>query len=264
MEKTEKELAFLHDLYINDEWTRRFTDLVDKHIDLRESDNLLYINAGTGHHVMAVCERFGEKTDIFATCANVDMLTIAQDKAAAVRSPVDFSTIRFEDDAFDAVLADATFVRPVEIEAFIENAVRVARTGGDVAVFLPSAGSFGEVFSLMWEAIFNEEISGQDETVQTLIESIPTTSKLESIAEKAGIVNINTEVAIEVFEYDNGKDFIESSLVTDFLLPAWMETLEDDEKEKVRQGLATLIDADEGTLPFRFSVKATLLSGEKG
>lgn len=264
MQKTEKELAFLRDLYINDEWTKRFTDLVDKHIDLRESENMLYISAGTGHHAMAVCERFGEKTDIFASCENVDMLNIAQDKAAAVRSNVDFSMIRFEDDAFDAVLADASFVRPTEVEAIIENAVRVSRTGGDVAVFLPSAGSFGEIFSLMWETILNEEISGQDDTVQNLIESIPTTGRLETIAERAGMVNINTEVATEVFEYDTGKEFVESPLVADFLLPAWLRTFDEDEKGRVAAELARLIDAEEGALTFRFSVKATLLSGEKG
>jgi ubiquinone/menaquinone biosynthesis C-methylase UbiE len=108
MAKTQKELAFLRDLYIQDDWTKRFTDLVDKHMDLRDSENMLYINAGTGGHALAIHERFGEKTDIFASCENEDMLTIAKDKGAATRSPVDFSTIRFEDDAFDAVLADAT------------------------------------------------------------------------------------------------------------------------------------------------------------
>ena len=77
MAKTQKELAFLRDLYIQDEWTRRFTDLVDKHMDLRDSENMLYINAGTGGHAMAIHERFGEKTDIFASCEDEDMLTIA-------------------------------------------------------------------------------------------------------------------------------------------------------------------------------------------
>src|SRR4051812_45341495 len=135
MAKTQRELAFLRDLHIQDEWTKRFTDLVDKHIDLRDSENLLYINAGTGGHALAIAERFGEKTDVFAVCEDEDTLKIARDKAAALRSEVDFSCIRFEDDSFDAVLADATFVRPPDIEHFIENAIRTARTGGDVALF---------------------------------------------------------------------------------------------------------------------------------
>ena len=78
-------------------------------------------------------------------------MRIAQDKAIALKSDVDFSTLRFEDDAFDAVLADASLVQPADIGEIIEDVVRVARTSGDVAVFLPTAGSFGEVVSLLWE-----------------------------------------------------------------------------------------------------------------
>jgi hypothetical protein len=42
MAKTQKERAFLRDLYINAEWTKRFTDLVDKHVGLEDVENLLY------------------------------------------------------------------------------------------------------------------------------------------------------------------------------------------------------------------------------
>ncbi|MEP6789323.1 MAG: class I SAM-dependent methyltransferase, partial [Acidobacteriota bacterium] len=158
MEKSQKELAFLRDLYVQEEWTKRFTGLADKHMDLSDSENMLYVNAGSGDHAMAIQERFGEKTDIFASCENEDLLVIARDKAAAISSEVDFSTIRFEDDAFDAVLADATFVHPEDVEAFIDNTIRVARTGGDVAIFLPSAGSFGEIFSLLWEVLLTVDL----------------------------------------------------------------------------------------------------------
>ena len=126
MTKTQKELAFLLDLSVASEWTQRFTDLVDKHLDLEDSDNLLYINAGTGNHALAIDEKFGTKTDIFATAENEDVLNIALDKAAALSSNVDFSMLRFESDAFDTVLADGTFIRPLGVEDFIEDATRVA------------------------------------------------------------------------------------------------------------------------------------------
>ncbi len=264
MVKTQKELAFLRDLYIHDEWTRRFTDLVDKHMDLSDSENMLYINAGTGGHALAVHERFGEKTTIFATSEDADMLTIAQDKAAALRSDVDFSMLRFEDDAFDAVLADASFVRPAELESFIDDTIRTARTGGDIAIFLPSAGSFGEVFSLLWEAFFTEDLTQHGAAVETLIAEIPTVSRIEEIAKLTGLVNIKTQMATELFEYENGTEFVESPLVADFLMPVWLETLDNHEKERAVKQLAQLIDAEDGTITFTFSVKATLLTGEKG
>jgi ubiquinone/menaquinone biosynthesis C-methylase UbiE len=263
MAKTQKELAFLRDLYIQEEWTKRFTDLVDKHMDLRDSENMLYINAGTGDHALAIHERFGEKTDIFAQCENEDILTIARDKGAAVRSTVDFSTIRFENDAFDAVLADATFVAPPELPSFIENVVRVARIGGDVAVFMPTVGSFGEVFSMMWEAFFTEDLTEHAAGVEKLVSELPTKSHLEKLAADTGIVNINTQTASEIFDFKDGAAFISSPLVSDFLMPVWLETMDENEKDRVSEKLAQLIDVEDADLSFRFTVKATLLTGEK-
>lgn len=263
MAKTQKELAFLRDLYIQDEWTQRFTGLVDKHMDLTDSDNMLYINAGTGGHALAIHERFGEKTDIFATVEDEDMLTIAQDKAAAIRADVDFSRLRFEDDAFDAVLADATFVTPAEVESFIENTVRVARTGGDIAIFLPTAGSYGEIFSLLWEAFFNEDLTEHAAAVETLIAELPTVSRIEALGKQAGIVNINTQMATELFEFRDGNEFAESPLVADFLMPVWLESLDENEKDRVVKQLVGLIDAEDDKFSFIFTVKAALLTGEK-
>src|SRR5687768_6710866 len=119
MTKTQKERAFLRDLYINDEWTSRFTDLVDKHVGLDDAENLLYLNAGTGNHCFEIREKLDKKTAIFARCENEDVLNIARDKAAAIRADIDFSNIRFEDNAFDVVIADATFVKPRDLEEFV-------------------------------------------------------------------------------------------------------------------------------------------------
>lgn len=262
MARTEKETAFLREL-VADEWTRRFTELVDKHLDLSDSENMLYINAGTGGHALALDEKFGAKTDIFASCESDEMLTIARDKAAAVSSNVDFSCITFDDDAFDAVLADASFVRPSSLVEFVEDAVRVARVGGDVAVFLPTAGSFGEVFSLLWEVLYKLDLGEHGHAAENMITELPSVSRIEAIAAQAGLVNVRSEIANEVFEYDDGKAFVTSPLVENFLLPAWLATLGENDTTRVTEKLASLIDAEDGTMTFRFSVKATLLTGEK-
>lgn len=263
MTKTRKELAFLRDLYVQDDWTRRFTELVDKHIDLSDSENLLYINAGTGGHALILDETLGEKLAIFASCEDEHLLSIAADKALAVKAGVDFSMLRFEDDAFDAVIADASLVSPEEFETTIEDAARVARTGGDVAVFLPSNSSFGEVFSVLWEVLFNENLGNDGATVEKFVSDLQTISQLEAAAERAGLVNVRAETVIELFDFENGADFVSAPLVEDFLLPIWLDSLDEDEKDLVTEKLAQLIDAEDADLPFRFSVKATLLTGEK-
>ena len=41
MPKSQKELAFIRDLYVSPEWTRRFADLADKHLELDGVENIL-------------------------------------------------------------------------------------------------------------------------------------------------------------------------------------------------------------------------------
>jgi ubiquinone/menaquinone biosynthesis C-methylase UbiE len=263
MAKTQKELAYIRDLYVTPEWTRRFADLADKHLELNEVENLLYVNAGTGDHCFAIREKMDERTSVFAVCEDDDVVSIARDKAIAVRSDVDFSTIHFEDDSFDAVIADASLVSPGEVDGFLKNVARIAKPGGTVTFFLPSAGSFGEVFSLLWEVLFNDDLGEHGHEAETMILELATVSRLKSIAAEIGLDRVRTETANEIFEFDNGAAFIAAPLVSDFLLPHWLETLSEKEKEQVKEKLAQLIDAEDGTLTFRFSVKATVVTGKK-
>lgn len=263
MPKTERELAFVRDFDIIETWTKRFTDLLDKHVALKKAEKILYINAGTGDHCIAVREKVNEKTEMFATCENDELLKIARDKGAAVRANIDFSEGDLDDDSFDVVVADASFTPADSIEELITDAVRVARPGGEVAIVLPSAGSFGEVFSLLWEVFSSEELGDDTNAAETLIAQIPSISRIEEIASNAGLTDVKTESTKEVFEYENGAEFVGSPLVADFLLPVWFETLDEDQAERATQKLSQLVDEEDGDLAFRFSVKATLLTGKK-
>ena len=263
MAKTERELAFLRDFEITDKWTTRFTELLDKHVGFKDARSILYMNAGTGDHCIAIREKIDTETKIFATCENEELLHIARDKGTAVKADVDFSQERIDDDSFDAVIADASFTRPGAVEELVLEAVKAARPGGEVAVVLPSSGSFGEVFSLLWEVFFNEDLGEHGHTVETMISELPSISHVEEIAARAGLSDIKTESTTEIFEYENGAEFVSTPLVADFLLPVWLQTLSEDEKERVSGRLARLIDDEDGSLSFRFSVKATLLKGKK-
>ena len=263
MAKTERELAFVRDLDINETWTKRFTDLLDKHVGFKKAEKILYINAGTGDHCIAVREKVNQKTEMFATCENDELLNIARDQGAATKSAIEFSEGDFDDDSFDAVIADASFTPADSIEALITDAVRVASRGGELAIVLPSAGSFGEVFSLLWEVFFNEEPGDDTNAAETLIARIPSISRIEEIASNAGLTDVKSETTKEVFEYENGAEFVASPLVADFLLPVWFETLDEDQSERATQKLSQLIDDEDGSLTFRFTVKATLVTGKK-
>jgi SAM-dependent methyltransferase len=171
--------------------------------------------------------------------------------------------IRFEDDAFDVVLTDASFSPPAGLDELVAESIRVAKPGARIAIVIPTAGSFGEIFSLLWEVLFNEDLGEHGAAAEKMIRDLPTVSRAEEIAEAGGLTNIKTHIATEVFDYENGTEFIDSPLVADFLLPGWLDTLNEEEKDRVRRKLAELIDVEDGNLTFRFTVKAALLTGEK-
>src|SRR5688572_22466700 len=62
--KTDKELAFLQDLFIAPDWGERFAELIDEHLKLPTEGKVLYIAAGTGGHALAIQERAGSKVDL--------------------------------------------------------------------------------------------------------------------------------------------------------------------------------------------------------
>lgn len=253
----------MRDLYINTEWTRRFTDLLDKDLDLKHVENLVYLNAGTGDHCIEIREKADESTAIVGLCDNDELLKIARDKAVAVKADVEFSNSRLENDAFDAVITDASFTKPADLAALISESIRIAEPNGNVSVMTAASGSFGEVFSLLWEVLFNENLGEHGAAAEAMIAELPTADQIKEIGSVAGLKDVKTETSSEVFEFENGEAFTTSPLVENFLMPEWLKTLSDDERTVVKGKLTQLIDAEYGEIPFRFSVKATVLTGKK-
>ena len=70
--KSDKELAFLQDLFIAPDWGERFAELIDAHVKLPTEGKALYIAAGTGAHAMALQERAGTKLDLLCIDENPD------------------------------------------------------------------------------------------------------------------------------------------------------------------------------------------------
>lgn len=263
MAKTLKELAFLRDLYVDSEWTQVFTDFADKHLGFKKDQRFLYYNAGTGNHVLALRKKMGKKASVAAFCEDREVMKIANAKAKAIQSDIEFSDGDFDDESFEAVMADASFVRPESLRESISEIAGFAAPGAAVAFFTPSAGSFGEIFSLLWEVFFNEEIGDGGAAVERLITEIPTVSDIEAIAEDAGITELTSHTQVETFDYKDAKQFIEAPLIADFLMPVWLRSLSAKDQKKALSRLVKLIEAEDGELTFRFTVKATLVIGEK-
>ena len=266
--KTDKELAFLYDLYIATDWGERFAELVDEHVKLPKEGRALYVEAGTGGHALALQERGGKKLAIVCADQNEECLELARAKAVALHESTTFQledpqALSFTDDEFDLVLGNLSFTPPGNLRQTVNELVRVTKTGGTSAWWLPTAGSFGEFFSIYWEALLGAGVEDHGVDVERLIADLPTVSDVEAWAEEGGLEEVQSWTAIEEFDFESGEVFLNSPLIQDFLLPAWLQSIPDAAREKVRSELARIIDEDRHAGEFALSLKATLLVGKK-
>ncbi len=92
---------------------------------------------------------------------------------------------------------------------------------------------------------------------------IVTISKIEEIAEKLNLINVEAITKSEFFEFSTGEELTAAPLFADFLFPVWLDFLSRTERNKVIKKLAKIIDDECQELSFRVMVKATLIVGEK-
>src|SRR6195256_3513043 len=219
--KSQKELAFLYDLYIGTDWAERFAALVDEQVELPKEGRAIYVAAGTGGHALALKER---DKDLSLLCVdeNPECLEIAQAKAVALHQEAEFQredpqALSFAGDQFDLVLGDASLTPPTKLKTVLAEMVRVAKPGATVAAWFPTAASFGEVLSIYWEALTRAGLGDHSAAVENLINELPTVAYVESWADQMRLASVTVTTAVEEFHYDSGDQFLASPMISDFL-----------------------------------------------
>src|SRR5216683_5457600 len=266
--KSQKELAFLEDLYIATDWGERFAELADEHVELPKEGRALYLAAGTGAHALALQARAGNKLTLLCADENEECLELARAKAVAVNQEAEFrredlGALSFHDDEFDLVLGNGSMVAPPQLPEMIGEMARVARPGANVAWWLPTASSFGEFFSIYWEALLSAGLDEQGAEVEKLVVERPTVRDAEEWAEHAGLEGVTSWTNIEEFDFESGEQFFNSPLSTDFLLPTWIQSVPKAARKRVMKELGRIIDEERHSGEFALRLKATLLVGKK-
>ena len=266
--KSDKELAFLHDLFIAPDWGERFAEMMDEHLDIPREGNALYLAVGTGGHAMSVQERAGENLNLLCLDENNESLLLAQAKATALNAQTRFREAQLDQSSlpanhFDLVIANASLVPPQRVATMFAEMVRVAAPGALVGMALPTFSSFGEFFSIYWEALHNSGLLSLESDVEHLITELPTISDVEQMAEGWGLDNVMSWTSIEEFDYASGEQFLNSPLVADFLMQGWLASVPETSKAQVSQEISRLINEERHEAEFALSVKATLVAGRK-
>jgi ubiquinone/menaquinone biosynthesis C-methylase UbiE len=225
--------------------------------------------AGTGGHAIALQERAGQKLTFIAVDESEDNLELAREKAkATVNAGIEFRKeklhqLAIKDNQFDLLIGDGSLVHSERIPEIFEEMVRVAAPGGTVALALPTFSSFGEFFSIYWEALHNLGLIDHEGDVESLITILPAVSRMEEIAEAAGLENVSSTTSIEEFDFESAEKFLGEPLVADFLMPIWLETLPEDSHKRVLDEIARLVNEESHNVEFALTIKATLVMGEK-
>jgi hypothetical protein len=132
-----------------------------------------------------------------------------------------------------------------------------------VAFSLATSSSFGEFFSIYWEALHNSGFIDHEREVERLITELPTVSQVEEIARCEGLEDVTSWTQIEEFDYDSAEAFVRSPLISDFLMKGWLQFVPEESRERVIQEVASLIDEERHNAEFSLTVKATLVKGRK-
>jgi ubiquinone/menaquinone biosynthesis C-methylase UbiE len=267
--KSDKELAFLKELFVATDWGERFAALIDEHVKPPKKGRMLYVGSGTGAHALAMQERAGDDLELTCVDESEECLELGRAKAAAVKADPEFyraqlEALSFEDDQFDLVVGDASLVAAERLPEIFGEMVRVAAPGGHVAIWLPTNSSFGEFFSIYWEALLSAGFEKHEHDVESLITELPTVSAVEQMAAREGLDSVASWTSIEEFEYESGEEFLNAPLITDFLLKAWLESLPGEEAQaRVAKEVVRIIDEERQDMDFVLTVKATLVVGRK-
>lgn len=266
--KSDKELAFLQDLFIAPDWGERFAELIDEHVKLPNEGKALYVGAGTGGHALLLRERAGDKVELLCVDENPECLEIAKAKATATVEQVTFSVgkvdhLELPDNQFDLVIGNASLVSRQLVREMFAEMVRVAAPGATIALTLPTASSFGEFFSIYWEALYNRSLLDHESGVEQLITELPTVSDLKQMAEDEGLKDVASWTRIEEFDFESGEQFLSAPLIGEFLMHDWLALVPVDKRADLFEEISRLINDERHEAEFALSVKATLIVGQK-
>ncbi|MFN0109892.1 MAG: class I SAM-dependent methyltransferase [Blastocatellia bacterium] len=269
-----RELAYLYDLYVVPGWREVFDRIVDEEIEVPKEGKFLDAMCGTGGYALDLSLRSGSKVSVIGVDPNEERLVLARGKAD-VKKPnrVSFQQgslqkLDFPIGEFDLVIGDLSLppamTPPTEIENALEELIRVAKKGATVVAKLTTQGSFGELFSLYWEALFESGLIEYSPEIERLISERLTTGEAEELALDAGLRKIRSVTNNERFYFKDAEEFFTSPLIETSFLDDWFAFLPNQEtRHHALEQLGKIIDRERQSASFELSVKVTLLIGQK-
>lgn len=268
--KSTKELAYRYDLYVVPYWREAFDQFILQHVAIPRTGSILTVNCGTGGLAIELAVKLGDRGDIIATDQAAERLRLARAKASMKQLnnihflEKDPTRLGMEEYAFELVIGDATLMAPESVEPMLAEMVRLTEDDGTVALTVLAQGSFGEMFSLLWEALYLCELTDFVPHVEALIKEYPTIDQLRRMMERQGIHRLRWFTERRELDFASGEEVFQSPLIEDYFLDRWLAFLPTEAtRRRVIRKMIQIINREHRSSYFEVSVKATLLVGKK-
>jgi ubiquinone/menaquinone biosynthesis C-methylase UbiE len=268
--KSKREIAFLYDLYIAPTWRDCFDRLFNEKIGLPKEGKILDVNCGTGGHALEIALGLNKKGQVTAMEQSAEMIKIAHAKAVVAKvGNINFfvgdpRSLAFPPQSFDLIICDATMLAPDKFTAQLKELVRVANPGAKIVLNTTTRGSFGEFYSIFWEALYECDLAEKLlAPLEALINERPTISDMEELMEAAGLKAAQTFQEREEFLFDDAAQFFAAPLIENYMLDKWLGILPRGAKTAVRAALERIIERERDGHQFDVSIKAALISADK-
>ena len=265
-----KELAFRYDLFVTPQWRDRFDLLINESIKLPAEGRVLDVNCGTGGHAIELAERMHGKGEVIGIDSSPERVEIARAKALVKKArDVRFehgiaADLPFDSHEFEIVIGDATLLESGQIDEVLAEMVRIAIPEGRVILKMTTRGTFDEFFSVYWEALHTTGMADEVWTsLERLINERHTVSEAESLAERAGLSNVDSFTSREQLAFETATEFLEAPLIADCFLSDWLEIVPVEKRDVVLGHLKSIIERERNNAPFDVSIKAVVISGVK-
>lgn len=270
MKHTSAELAYRYDLYMVPFWREPFDEMIGQHVEIPEQGTILDVNCGTGGWAIEMAEHIGPKGEVVATDAQAERLKLGLAKAAIMKlSNISFldkdpTDLGLDPESFSLVIGDAALAGIEETEETLAQMAQMAEPGAIVALKLLTRGSFGEFFSILWEALLESDLLEYSDRVEALINNFKTTDEAEEMMRQLGLTEVRSITERKELDFESASELIESPLIEDYFLEPWLAFLPDEPtRRQVMNHLVEIIDRERRESYFEISVKATLLVGKK-
>lgn len=263
-------MADVYDAEILPLWGQRLARLFLPTLTIPARATVLNVGCATGYEALEILRR-REDCRVIAIDPSGPLLEVARRKAGDLthkriffRGELLRDKLRFADDVFDLVLCAGRLLEFSSPRQALQEFARVCKSGAQVIVTLPLAGTWNQFFDIYREVLTKHDKTHMLERLDEHIAWHPSAELALEWMEAAGLADVSVE--LEEFEllFKSSREFFFAPIIEYGPLSSWKEIAgKGEEMQQVFWHIKEAIDTYFGERAFQVTIKAACLQGRK-